>query len=170
MKDIHLKDIKKDQVFFERCFNTLLEVTALEDTYESGQTEINGRTFRQWKCKAKTEQGETIDYLTTENHEHYGSKLFVEIPNSARQEWKVSKLRSKHRTGDERAPPEDVFVGELGFEPKVGEELLLVETGGMILRTSKILKIEEKEEDGNKIRIIHTRNSEYRLEKFNPSK
>lgn len=84
MKQIHLKDIKKDQVFYEIGYGRKIKVVALDDAYES-KTKMDGK-YTQWKCAAKIygidgdEEGDIIDYLVTENHEHFGPKLYVEEP------------------------------------------------------------------------------------------
>ena len=160
MKDIHLKDIKKDQIFYERDYGMMLKGVALEDAYISGK--LDG-IYTQWKCRVELfETGEEFELLTTENHEHYGPKLYVGTPDSAKAEWKVTKLFSKNAVSENNLRSETVFVGELMVEPEVGGILFVMETNGMMLRTSKIIEIEKMGD----FRIIQTRNSKYKLEKL----
>lgn len=152
MKKIHLKDIKKDQIFYECDYGAMLKAVALEDAYESGK--MDG-IYTQWKCQARLlDTGEEFGLLVTENHEHYGPKLYVEsevVPNDY-PVFEVSKI-----TGDKT---ELCIVGNLMHEPTVDSILGVIDEQGIFFRSSKIQSIEII--DSN-IRLIKTKNSTYKL-------
>lgn len=168
MKDIHLKDIKKNQIFYERDCGLMAKFVTLEDSYESGNTKHEGKVLRQWKCKARPYDAvagiddAVIDFMTTENCEHYGPKLYVPSQNEAKVEWRVSKLVAEDSLSYNYFEVAFVIVGELMVEPEVNGVLFLVEPEGVTFWTSKIKKIDNVGE----FRIIHTQNSKYKLEKL----
>jgi len=71
MRNIHIKNIKKGQIFKESD----QEFVALEDAYISGalgkhsQYSVNGK---------HTVTGDVVDFMVTETLEHYGPKLTIE--------------------------------------------------------------------------------------------
>ena len=71
MKSIHIKNIKKGQIFNEHD----QEFVALEDAYISGalgkhaQYSVNGKN---------TKTGDVVPFMATETLEHYGPKLTIE--------------------------------------------------------------------------------------------
>lgn len=157
MNSIHLKNIKKDQVFFERgdYGAGMLKMIALEDARESGFMEHEGRKLKQWSCKAKNlKTEEVIDYLTTENCEHYGPKLFINSGNAIEPGYKLTKILASSE--------ELVLLGALVMNPEVGHSLIMTDEDELLFRSSKIAKIEEV----SGARIVETRNSKYKLEKI----
>ena len=169
MKDIHLKDIKKDQVFFERIYDTQSKFIALEDAYISGYMKHDGKELKQWRCKAKSvSTGEIIDYLTTENCEHYGPKLSVSTPRQKDDEtpwFKLTKIgvRVKGEDGKFNDVNEHIMDGAVIGEPEIANILVVVDDEGLLFRSSRITWLDYKYNEGG---IISTMNSKYKLERI----
>ena len=81
---IHLKDIKKDQIFYEEINGLMIKMFSLEDGYESARLILDSRFCKQWKCKAvKLDHmfrigSDQVEYVRTENLEDYAAKLYAE--------------------------------------------------------------------------------------------
>jgi len=171
MKDIHLKDIKKDQVFFERIYGHQSKLIALEDAYVSGEIKgtEKGQMLKQWSCKAQcVATGEIIDYLTTENCEHYGPKLSISTPRPKDDEtpwFKLTKIgvRVKGEDGKFNDANEHIMDGAVIGEPEIANILVVVDDEGLLFRSSRITWLDYKYDEGG---IISTMNSKYKLERI----
>lgn len=170
MKRIHIKDIKKDQIFYEIEYGAEIKVIALEDAYESGK--MDGK-YTQWKCAAKqigvaAETEEFIDYLVTERHEHYGPKLYVEEPIIL-DKYKGLILHKLTKLSTINENPNGVndnywVAGVIVQGPAVGKSFVMSRIANSlhpegregIFRTSEVIEINGDE--------FKTRNSVYKLE------
>jgi len=163
MKDIHLKDIKKDQVFFERGYGETMEFIALEDARLVG---LMDEKYKQWGMKGKyVNSEEIVDFLVTENHEHYGPKLFVKsnIPvDKSIPQYSVTKISIRNKEDKFDETNKYVLTGTLYKVPEVADILFVIDNEGMIFRSSRITWVDFWGKDDY---CVSTKNSRYKIEK-----
>ena len=180
MKSIHLKDIKKDQVFYEGYYDTEIKLIALEDSYVSGYMENEGKKLKQWSCKARNiNTEEVIDYLTTENCEHYGAKLFVDETEGKlaliMENYKAEKFHKLTKLSTINENPNGIddtywVLGVLISPPTIGKPLLMARIANSlnpngkegIFNTSEITSFDS----GAGFVTLKTKNSIYKLEEI----
>jgi hypothetical protein len=76
MQPIHIKDIKKGDVFYERGSMDWYKLSALEDGHFKGTVDIMGKVYDQFKVNVRSEFEEKITVLVTEGLVQYNAKYF----------------------------------------------------------------------------------------------
>ena len=84
MTPVELKDIKKDDVFYERGGLDWYSFKALNDTKHIGQVEINGILYDQYKVNVLNEFGKRTHLLVTEGLNQYSGKYYKQDGNDKR--------------------------------------------------------------------------------------
>lgn len=185
MKQIHLKELKKNQKFYERFYDEDFQFIALEDAYLSGELETDGKKFPQWKCLCKCiSDNKEIEFLVTGNHEHYGPKLHIceefgtfadlikKYEGYNLELFKVTKLESLNEVSKRNEIHNDYWVvGTKIKEAEISKRFGIVrivnsknpneETSG-IFWTSPVVGVECFLD----YQIIETKNSKYKVEKL----
>jgi len=76
LEKVEIKDIKKGDVFYERCHRKLYKFIALEDAQDKGNITIANESYKQYQILTRNEHNEERYLLVTSGLLHYNGKYY----------------------------------------------------------------------------------------------